>query len=158
MIGLVRENTHSYHACEHGRIKAWETATTDFLGFFYVMKYNIGVEIMNSSWSKVFIAAVFEVLWVIGLKHADDLWTWFGTILCILISFYLMISSSKKLPVGTVYAVFVGLGTVGTVFAEIAFFGELFKVEKLILILLLLVGVIGLKIESKDRVKEGANT
>lgn len=110
---------------------------------------------MNKDWIKVFIAAVFEVCWVIGLKHADDFLTWTGTITSIIISFYLMIMAGKKLPVGTVYAVFVGLGTAGTVFSEILFFGEPFKTEKLLLILVLLVGVIGLKFVTKDNVQEG---
>ena len=85
---------------------------------------------MNTDWVKVLVAAFFEVFWVIGLKHADDFWTWTGTVIAIIISFYLMIMAGKKLPVGTVYAVFVGLGTAGTVFSEILFFGEPFKVAK----------------------------
>ena len=66
-----------------------------------------------------------------------------------------MIMAGRKLPVGTVYAVFVGLGTAGTVFSEILFFGEPFKVRKILLILLLLAGVIGLKLVTKDKVQEG---
>jgi len=110
---------------------------------------------MNKDWMKVFIAAFFEIFWVIGLKHADDFWTWTGTVIAIIVSFYLMIMAGKKLPVGTVYAVFVGLGTAGTVFSEILFFGEPFKVEKALLILLLLAGVIGLKLVTTDKVQEG---
>lgn len=110
---------------------------------------------MNANWVKVIIAAFFEVFWVIGLKHADDFWTWTGTVIAIIVSFYLMIMAGKKLPVGTVYAVFVGLGTAGTVFSDIVFFGEPFKVAKVILILVLLAGVIGLKLVTKDTVEEG---
>src|SRR4051794_29766219 len=110
---------------------------------------------MNKDWIKVFVAAFFEVFWVIGLKHANDFWTWVGTVIAIFISFYLMIMAGRKLPVGTVYAVFVGLGTAGTVFSEILFFGEQFKVEKVLLILLLLAGVIGLKLVTTDKVQEG---
>ncbi len=106
---------------------------------------------MNYEWLKVFIAAFFEVFWVIGLKHADHLWAWFGTALAICVSFYLMIMAGKKLPVGTVYAVFVGLGTAGTVFSEIVFFGEPLKVIKLLLIILLLAGVIGLKLVTGEK-------
>ena len=113
---------------------------------------------MNTNWIKVFIAAFFEVFWVIGLKHADDFWTWTGTVIAIIISFYLMIMAGRKLPVGTVYAVFVGLGTAGTVFSEIIFFGEPFKVAKVLLILLLLAGVIGLKLVTKDNDQEGAES
>lgn len=113
---------------------------------------------MNTEWTKVYIAALFEVLWVIGLKHADDFWSWTGTIIAIFISFYVMIMAGRKLPVGTVYAVFVGLGTAGTVFSEILFLGEPFKMEKILLILLLLAGVIGLKLVTKDKVRKGDET
>ncbi|WP_147533413.1 DMT family transporter [Bacillus marasmi] len=105
---------------------------------------------MNTEWIKVYIAAVFEVIWVSGLKHADDPLTWFVTIIAIAISFYGFISAGKKLPMGTVYAVFVGLGTAGTVIAEIIFFSEPIKVSKLLFILLLLIGVIGLKFVTEE--------
>lgn len=113
---------------------------------------------MNTTWIKVFIAALFEVFWVIGLKYANDFWTWIGTVISIIVSFYVMIMAGRKLPVGTVYAVFVGLGTAGTVLSEILFFGERFKVEKVLLILLLLAGVIGLKLVTKDNIQNGDET
>lgn len=105
---------------------------------------------MNRDWAKVLIAAFFEVMWVIGLKHAEDLWSWLGTVVAIVVSFYLMIMAGRNLPVGTVYAVFVGLGTAGTVFSEVVFFGEPLKLMKLCLILVLLVGVLGLKLVTKE--------
>lgn len=113
---------------------------------------------MNTNWIKVYVAALFEVFWVIGLKHADDFWTGVGTIISITISFSLMIISGRSLPVGTVYAVFVGLGTAGTVISEILFFGEPFKISRILLILLLLTGVVGLKLVTKESVKEEANS
>jgi len=112
---------------------------------------------MNTNWIKVFAAAFFEVFWVIGLKHADNFWSWSGTVISIIISFYLMIMAGRKLPVGTVYAVFVGLGTAGTVISVIVFLGEPFKLSKILLILLLLTGVVGLKLVTKDHIKEGAD-
>jgi paired small multidrug resistance pump len=113
---------------------------------------------MNANWMKVFVAALFEVFWVIGLKHADDVWTWAGTLISIIISFYGMIMAGRNLPVGTVYAVFVGLGTAGTVISEIIFFGEPFKMSKILLIFLLLVGVMGLKLVTKDNIQEGTDS
>ena len=110
---------------------------------------------MNKDWLKVFIAGFFEVFWVIGLKHADNGWAWAGTVIAIIVSFYLMIMAGRKLPVGTVYAVFVGIGTAGTVFSEIIFFGEPFKASKMLLVMLLLAGVIGLKLITKNHVQEG---
>lgn len=111
---------------------------------------------MNKDWFQVFIAAFFEVFWVIGLKHADDIWSWSGTAFSIIVSFYGLIMAGKSLPVGTVYAVFVGLGTAGTVFSEIVFFDEPFKWSKLLLILLLLIGVIGLKLVTGEKMRKGA--
>ena len=113
---------------------------------------------MNIHWMKVVVAALFEVCWVIGLKHADGFWSWAGTVIAIMISFYGMVMAGRKLPVGTVYAVFVGLGTAGTVASEIIFFGEPFKTSKVLLILLLLIGVIGLKLVTTDQDQEGAES
>lgn len=110
---------------------------------------------MDRNWIKVIVAAFFEVFWVIGLKYADDFWTWIGTVISIVVSFTVMIMAGRQLPVGTVYAVFVGLGTAGTVLSEILFFGEPLKIEKVLLISLLLVGVIGLKVVTPDKVKKG---
>lgn len=113
---------------------------------------------MKIEWMKVYVAAFFEVFWVIGLKHANDGWTWAGTILAIIISFYLMIMAGRKLPVGTVYAVFVGMGTGGTVLSEIIFFGESIQVAKIIMILVLLAGVIGLKLVTDKSQEKGVES
>ncbi|MFC4102472.1 DMT family transporter [Paenibacillus xanthanilyticus] len=101
---------------------------------------------MNRSWMYIIIGALFEVMWVIGFKHADNALTWTGTVAAVAISFYLIIVASTKLPVGTVYAVFTGLGTAGTVLAEMILFDEPVKVAKLLLIAMLLAGVLGLKL------------
>lgn len=122
--------------------------------FLFFGKNNIGgVNEVNTNWMKVFIAAFFEIFWVIGLKYADSFWAWTGTVIAIIISFYLMIMAGRKIPVGTVYAVFVGIGTAGTVFSGILFFGEEFKLSKILLIFVLLAGVIGLKLVTKDKVE-----
>ncbi|RUL52044.1 MULTISPECIES: multidrug efflux SMR transporter [Lysinibacillus] len=108
---------------------------------------------MNRHWLKVIVAVVFEVIWVIGLAHANSILTWVGTGIAIIISNYYLVTATKNLPAGTVYAVFVGLGTVGAILSEILFFGEPFHLVKILLILLLLVGVIGLKVvtDKEDR-------
>ncbi|MCP1143422.1 DMT family transporter [Lysinibacillus endophyticus] len=110
---------------------------------------------MNVHWIKVLVAAVFEVFWVIGLAHSNDFWSWTGTIIAIIVSNYLLITAAQTLPAGTVYAVFVGLGTAGAVISEILFFGEPFKLAKILLILLLLVGVIGLKLVTDQDEQKG---
>jgi paired small multidrug resistance pump len=109
---------------------------------------------VNKTWLSVIIAAFFEVGWVIGLKHADGVLEWGGTLIAIIISFYLMIMAGRDIAVGTVYAVFVGLGTAGTVLAEIILFGAPVNPAKLALIVLLLSGVISLKMLSNQEKKE----
>ena len=109
---------------------------------------------MNKTWMSVFIAAFFEVGWVIGLKHADSMLAWSGTLIAIIISFYLMIMAGRDLAVGTVYAVFVGLGTAGTVLAESVLFGAPVIPAKIILIIFLLGGVISLKMLSNQNDQE----
>lgn len=109
---------------------------------------------MNSGWFKVLLAAFFEVLWVIGLNLPTSFWTLAGTLLCYLTSFYFLVAASDNLPVGTVYAVFVGLGTAGAVLAEYLLFQEELGLAKILLILLLLVGIIGLKMVTEDSPEE----
>ena len=111
---------------------------------------------MDTNWLKVFVAAFLEIFWVMGLAHAYDFWTWSGTLITLIISNSLMISAAQVLPAGTVYAVFVGLGTTGTVLAEILFFEVPFDWRKLLLIGLLLAGVIGLKMMTGNNTEKGA--
>lgn len=110
---------------------------------------------MNKAWIFLFLGALLEVGWVTGLKHSHDLLTWSGTIVAIVLSFSLLIRATADLPVGTAYAIFTGLGTTGTVFLEMLVFGEPFKVVKILLILVLLIGVIGLKVVTGESKKEG---
>lgn len=112
--------------------------------------------VQNKYWLLIVVAACFEVLWVIGLKHSEDFWAWSGTIVAIAISFGLLIHSSRYLPTSTAYAVFVGLGTTGTVIAEMALFDSPFRIAKVVLIALLLVGIIGLKTVTKDSAEDPA--
>ncbi|WP_415238751.1 DMT family transporter [Seleniivibrio woodruffii] len=103
---------------------------------------------MTRTWITVVTAAFFEVGWVIGLKASDSFTDWAATVFAVAVSFRLLIKATKKLPVGTVYAVFVGLGTAGTTIAEIILFGAEIQPAKIGLIALLLAGVIALKLES----------
>ncbi|MCC3379396.1 DMT family transporter [Paenibacillus farraposensis] len=112
---------------------------------------------MNRSWIYVFVGGLIEVVWVSGLKHADSVLTWIITVLAISASFYLIIKAANRLPVGTVYAVFTGLGTGGTVVGEMLIFGEPFQWSKTLLIALLLAGVIGLKLVTDRDAQEGSD-
>lgn len=109
---------------------------------------------MNKQWMKVYVAALFEVLWVIGLAHAGTFLEWLGTIIAIILSNYLLINASQYLPAGTVYSVFVGLGSIGAVISEIVFFSEPFHLLKILFILLIIAGVIGLKLVTDEEKKD----
>lgn len=105
---------------------------------------------MNLYWMSVFVATLFEVLWVIGLKHASSPLASIGTALCVVVTFILLTFAGKKLPIGTTYTVFTGIGTVGTIMTDTLFFGETLGVVKVLLIALLLLGVIGLKMITEE--------
>ena len=120
-------------------------------GFLFL---NLG-EIMM--WILVVIAAIFEIGWATGLKYANDFTTWTLTAIAIVVSFGLLIYAGTKLPTATVYAVFVGLGTVGTVLVDFIFFDLNFSFGVVFFILLLLTGILGLKtvtdVDEKKEVK-----
>ncbi|GAF15432.1 quaternary ammonium compound-resistance protein SugE [Bacillus sp. JCM 19046] len=106
-------------------------------------------------WFLVVVAGIFEVGWATGLKYASTPLQWSLTAIGIVISFTLLVRAATVLPTSTVYAIFVALGTVGTVFVDIFVFGAAFNVWMLLFILLLLVGVLGLKLVTGDKRAEG---
>ena len=96
----------------------------------------------------LFLAGIFEIFWAVGLKYSDGFTKLFPTIFTIvtmIISFYLLSLALKALPIGTAYAVWVGIGTVGTVIAGIILFGESMTLIRVISILFILIGIVGLK-------------
>ncbi|MDX8291183.1 SMR family transporter [Metabacillus indicus] len=114
---------------------------------------------MNKAWTFVLLGSLFEVGWVIGLKHSSDVMTWTATIAAIVLSFGFLIKATQmSLPVGTAYAVFAGLGTTGTVIAEMVFFDVPFQMAKVLLILVLLIGVVGLKLVTGNSQEQGGES
>ncbi|HJE03566.1 Quaternary ammonium compound-resistance protein SugE [Aliarcobacter thereius] len=100
------------------------------------------------SWGILFLAGLFEILWAVGLKYSDGftkLMPSIFTIVTMIISFYLLSMALKALPIGTAYAIWVGIGTVGTVIAGIFLFGESMNLLRIISIVFILIGIIGLK-------------
>ena len=104
------------------------------------------------AWCILFFAGLFEVAWAIGLKYSagfSKLYPSILTIVCMLISFTLLAYALKTLPVGTGYAVWTGIGAVGTAILGIILFQESRDLVRLAFILLILIGITGLKIFSK---------
>lgn len=104
------------------------------------------------AWLYVLFAAIVEVFWVIGLRYSDTVWEWLGTIIIIVFSFYFVIKACEKLPSGTVYAVFTGSGAAAIVLVDFFIFDAEFSIQKVIFIGLIIIGVIGIKITTDDKV------
>lgn len=102
-------------------------------------------------WLILVLAGLFEIAWAIGLKYSDGFsrfWPSVLTLLAMLISVVLLGYAMKSLPVGTAYATWVGIGAAGTVICGIFFFGESANFLRLASVLLILLGVVGLKLTS----------
>ena len=101
------------------------------------------------AWTILVIAGLFEVGWAIGLKYTDGftrLWPTVGTVLAMIVSLWLLGVAMKSLPVGTAYAVWVGVGAVGTVLLGILLLGEPANAGRLVSIALIIAGIVGLKL------------
>ena len=100
------------------------------------------------TWFIIFIAGLFEVGWAIGLKYTENFTKLTPTLLplgSMAISVYLLGVAMHKLPVGTSYAVWTGIGTLGTVILGIVLFQEALTLPRLLCVGLILCGIIGLK-------------
>ncbi|MBM9604673.1 quaternary ammonium compound efflux SMR transporter SugE [Desulfopila inferna] len=101
------------------------------------------------NWLILVIAGLFEVGWAVGLKYSEGftrLWPTVGTVFAMVVSFVLLGVAMRSLPVGTAYAVWVGIGAVGTVILGIILFGDSADPLRLVSIGFICVGIIGLKL------------
>lgn len=103
------------------------------------------------SWIILFFAGLFEVGWAVGLKYTDGFSRPIPTALTLAamaISLGLLGLAMKELPLGTAYAVWTGVGAVGTVIAGIILFGESMALVRLVSVALIVAGLIGLKVSA----------
>jgi quaternary ammonium compound-resistance protein SugE len=101
------------------------------------------------SWVYLFVAGLFEIGWAIGLKYTNGfskLWPTVGTVAAMAISLGLLGIAMKSLPVGTAYAIWVGVGAVGTVILGIVLFQEPLNALRVISVALIVAGLVGLKL------------
>lgn len=106
----------------------------------------------GTAWLLLVLAGVLEIGWAIGLKYTEGftrLWPTIGTAAAMIISLGLLGLAMKSLPVGTAYAVWVGVGAVGTVILGIVLLGEPANPGRLISVALIVAGIIGLKLASE---------
>ena len=103
------------------------------------------------SWIILFFAGLFEVGWAVGLKYTDGFSKPLPTALTIVamaISLGLLGLAMKELPLGTAYAIWTGVGAVGTVIAGIILFGESMALFRLASVALIIAGLVGLKMST----------
>ena len=100
------------------------------------------------AWIALFVAGLFEVGWAIGLKYTEGFtrtWPSVATLAAMFASIVLLAWAMKTLPVGTAYAVWTGIGAVGTVILGIVLFGEAATLARLACVALIVVGIVGLR-------------
>lgn len=104
---------------------------------------------MGKGWIYVWLTSFFELFWIYGFNVASTWWHWMIIGSFILIDFHYLTKACERLPTGTVYAVFAGIGSVGTVLMDFFVFNGSLSFGKLFFIGLLVIGVIGLNLADK---------
>lgn len=103
-------------------------------------------------WIFLFVAGLFEAAWAIGLKYTEGFTKFYPsifTVACMILSFYFLSQALKTLPIGTGYAVWTGIGIIGTTILGILLFHESVSFARLICIVLIFSGIVGLKLISQ---------
>jgi quaternary ammonium compound-resistance protein SugE len=104
------------------------------------------------AWIYLIIAGIFEIGWAVGLKYTEGfsrLWPSVGTVGAMIISFILLSTAMKTIPVGTAYAVWTGIGAAGTAVLGMWLFNEPRDFMRFACIALILAGVVGLRLVSE---------
>lgn len=100
------------------------------------------------AWTFLFVAGLFEIGWAIGLKYSEGfsrLWPTVGTLAAMAASFVFLAQALKTIPVGTGYAVWTGIGAAGTAALGMVLFAESASTVKVMSLLCIVLGIIGLK-------------
>lgn len=101
------------------------------------------------AWVLLVTAGILEIGWAIGLKYSDGftrLWPSVWTIAAMVVSMYLLALAARTLPIGTAYAVWVGIGAAGAMILGMALLGEPRSLARIACVGLIVAGVVGLKL------------
>jgi quaternary ammonium compound-resistance protein SugE len=104
-----------------------------------------------SGWLALLAAGLLEIAWAFGLKYSDGMtrfWPAAATLISIALSFGFMAMALRSLPFGTAYAVWTGIGTMGSILVGMLVYSESMDPVRLVCLTLILVGMIGLKLNS----------
>ena len=105
------------------------------------------------AWTCLIIAGLLEIGWAVGLKYTEGfsrLWPSVVTMAAMIASFALLAQALKTIPIGTGYAVWTGIGAAGTALVGMAFLGESREVLRIVCIVLIVAGVLGLRFAAGD--------
>lgn len=103
------------------------------------------------AWIYLIIAGAFEVVWAIGLKYSHGFTKLYPSLMTLggmVISFYFLSLATKLLPIGTAYAVWTGIGAIGTVLLGILLLNEPVNIWRIVFLCFILLGILGLKFTS----------
>ena len=107
---------------------------------------------LNKGWTCLILAGLFEPLWVVSMKYSEgftDLsWAAATFILLFFSMYFLALALKSKIPMGTAYSIWVGIGAIGALIAGIILFNESSDMIRLGFVLLIVIGVVGLQITS----------
>ena len=104
------------------------------------------------AWIYILIASAFEISWAVGLKYSEGFTQFKATIFTVvamILSYVFLSLGAKNLPIGTAYAVWTGIGVVGTAIYGILYFDEPRDLLRLAFIFLIVIGIIGLRLTYK---------
>jgi len=105
-------------------------------------------------WLHLIIAGLLEVAWAVGLKQTAGwtrLWPSLITVVLMIASFFFLSLALRTLPIGTAYAIWTGIGAIGTALIGLLIFDEPRTAARLVCILLIVAGVVGLKLASSTQ-------
>ena len=132
------------NADDYGNLHEWQRCR-------YIVGTNKEEKILKLGWFYVFIAAFVEIFWVLGLKYSTNFLMWTATVITIIISTYYIIKACSLLPSGTVYAVFTGSGAAAIAIIDFTLLGTEFSYGKALFIGLIILGVVGLQLTTKEQ-------
>ena len=111
------------------------------------------------AWILLIVAGLLEVGWAVGLKYTQGftkLWPSVGTVAAIIASMYLLGVAAKTLPIGTAYAIWVGIGAAGTAILGWALLGEPMPPARAVCLVVLVMSIVGLKLTAPAHVEAGS--
>lgn len=104
-------------------------------------------------WIYILIASCFEISWAVGLKHSNgftEIKASIFTVITMILSYVFLAMGVKNLPIGTAYAVWTGIGAVGTAIYGMIYFNEPKEFIRIFFIFLIIVGIVGLKLSYRS--------